>query len=52
MNEVNQLHKSLLSEVLLSLFIAVGILIQGNGSKEFSYVLGILCFVVGKAILF
>lgn len=52
MNKVNHVQKSLLSEVLLSLLIAVGILIQDNGSKESFYIFGILCFVLGKAILF
>lgn len=33
-NKVNYVQKSLLSEVLLNLLIAVGILIQDNGSKE------------------
>lgn len=52
MNKVNHVQKSLLSEVLLSLLVTVGILIQDNRSKEFLYIFGILCFVLGKAILF
>lgn len=51
-NKVNQVQKSLLSEVLLSLLIAVRILVQDNGSKEPSYVFDILCFALGKPILF
>lgn len=38
MNKVNHVQKSLLSEVLLSLLIAVGILIQDNRNKEFLYI--------------
>lgn len=52
MNKVNHVQKSLLSEVLLSLLIVVGILIQDNRSKEVLYIFGIVCFVLGKAILF
>lgn len=52
MNKVNHVQKSLLSEVLLSLLIAVGILIQDNTSIDFLYIFGIFCFVLGKAILF
>lgn len=52
MNKVNYMQKSLLSEVLLSLLITVGILIQNNRIKEFLYIFGIFCFVLGKAILF
>lgn len=52
MNKVNDMQKSLLSEVLLSLLTAVGILIQDNKSKESFYIFGILRFVLGKAILF
>lgn len=44
MNKVNHVQKSLLSEVLLSLLIVVGILIQDNRSKEVLYIFGIFMF--------